>query len=419
MMNAQHYIKIVIFVFLLVPGISLHAQNMLESYLQEAANHNPELKSKFSEYMAALEKVPQVGTLPDPTIAFGYFILPVETRVGPQRARISASQMFPWFGTMGARKDVAAEVAKSKYELFEEAKSSLYFTVKSTWYTLYFTGKAIDITLHNIRLLQTFRELSLIKVRSGLASSVDVLRVDMEIADLENQLLLMKDNLTTQQITFNNLLNVEDQREVIVPDTLSEAGFNLSFDAMLDSIKSGNHQLLELEFMETSYLEQERAAKKMGAPGFKIGVDYIVVGKSSNPALSASESGRDAILFPTLGITLPLYRKKYKAMVREAVLMQEATAYKKVNKVNVLETTFANVQKEFKDAERRIPFYRKQYERAEKTMNILETDYATSGRNFEEILRVERQLLNYRLELEKARADKRAAIAFVDYLMGK
>lgn len=105
-------------------------------------------------------------------------------------------------------------------------------------------------------------------------------------------------------------------------------------------------------------------------------------------------------------------------MVREAVLMQEATEYKKVNKVNVLETTFANVQKEFNDAERRIPFYRKQYERAVKTMNILETDYATSGRNFEEILRVERQLLNYRLELEKARADKRAAIAFVGYLMG-
>ncbi|MBC8314552.1 MAG: TolC family protein [Bacteroidales bacterium] len=417
-MKAQHYIKIVLFTLLFVPGIFLRAQDMLNSYLQDAANHNPELKSRFSEYMASLEKIPQVGTLPDPTVAFGYFIMPVETRVGPQRARISASQMFPWFGTLGARKDVVAEEAKSKYEAFQEVKSKLFFTIKSAWYTIYFTEKAIDITLHNIRLLQTFRELSLIKVRSGLASSVDVLRVDMEIADLENQLLLLKDNLSTQQITFNNLLNVEDQREIVLPDTLSEAGFSLSFDVMLDSIRRGNHQLMELEFMSTSYMEQERAAKKMGAPGFKIGVDYIFVGKSSNPALSSSESGRDAILFPTIGITLPLYRNKYKAMVREAVLMQEATEYKKVNKVNVLETTFANVQKEFNDAERRIPFYRKQYERAVKTMNILETDYATSGRNFEEILRVERQLLNYRLELEKARADKRAAIAFVGYLMG-
>ncbi len=418
-MKVQHNIKIVLFTLLFVPGIFLRAQDMLDSYLQDAANHNPELKSRFSEYMASLEKIPQVGTLPDPTVAFGYFIMPVETRVGPQRARISASQMFPWFGTLGARKDVVAEVAKSKYEAFQEAKSKLFFTIKSAWYTIYFTEKAIDITLHNIRLLQTFRKLSLIKVRSGLASSVDVLRVDMEIADLENQLLLLKDNLNNQQVAFNNLLNVEEQREVTVPDTLSEAGFNMSFGMILDSIKRGNHQLLQLEFMEASYMEQERAARKMGAPGFKVGIDYIVVGKSSNPTLSSSESGRDAILFPTVGITLPLYRKKYNAMVREAVLMQEATEYKKVNQVNVLETTFAKTKKEFNDAERRIPFYQGQQELAVKTMNILETEYATSGKNFEEILRVERQLLKYRLQLEKARADKQAAIAFINYLMGQ
>ena len=418
-MKSQHYIKIVVFIFLLVSGISMRAQESLDSYLQEAAKHNPELKSKFSEYMASLEKIPQVGTLPDPTIAFGYFIMPIETRVGPQRAKIAASQMFPWFGTLGARKDVAAQVAKSTYEAFQQTKSKLFFTIKSTWYTLYFTGKAIDITQDNIRLLNTFRKLSLSKVRSGLASSVDVLRVEMEIADLENHLLLLKDNLLTQQIAFNNLLNVEGDREIIIPDTISEAGFNLSFETILDSIKRGNHQLLELDYLGTSFLEQERAAKKMGAPGFKVGIDYMFIGKSSNPALSSSESGRDAIVFPTIGITLPLYRKKYNAMVREAVLMQEATEYKKINLVNVLETTFAKTKKEFNDAERRIPFYRKQYELAKKTMNILETDYATTGRSFEEILRVERQLLKYRLELEKARADKQAAIAFVDYLMGK
>ncbi len=410
--------KIILSVFILLLGFALQAQDILDSYLGDAARNNPELKSRFNEYMATLEKVPQAGTLPDPTLAFGYFIMPVETRVGPQRARISASQMFPWFGTLGARKDVVVEVAKSKYEAFQETRSKLFFTIKSTWYTLYFTGKAIDITMDNIRLLNTFRKLSLVKVRSGLASSVDVLRVDMEIADLENQLLLLKDNLFTQQVTFNNLLNVEEQREIAIPDTLSEAGFNLSFDAMLDSIRRSNHQLLELEFMATSYMEQKRAAKKMGSPGFKIGIDYLFVGKSNNPALSSSESGRDAIIFPTVGITLPLYRKKYNAMVREAVLMQEATEYKKVNQVNVLETTFAKAKKEFNDAERRIPFFQRQHELALKTMNILETEYATSGRSFEEILRVEGQLLKYRLELEKARADKQAAISFIGYLMG-
>ena len=40
-------------------------------------------------------------------------------------------------------------------------------------------------------------------------------------------------------------------------------------------------------------------------------------------------------------------------------------------------------------------------------------------KNFEEILRMERKVLKFNLELEKARADKQAAISFINYLMGK
>jgi hypothetical protein len=49
----------------------------------------------------------------------------------------------------------------------------------------------------------------------------------------------------------------------------------------------------------------------------------------------------------------------------------------------------------------------------------LETEYATANKNFEEILRMERKVLQYHLALEKAVADKQATIAFIYYLMGK
>ena len=99
--------------------------DILNQYLTMAAENNPGLKSKFLEYQAALERVPQVGSLPDPQVSFGYFIQPVETRVGPQQARLSVMQMFPWFGTLGAQKNVAAQEAKVKYQVFEKSKSKL------------------------------------------------------------------------------------------------------------------------------------------------------------------------------------------------------------------------------------------------------------------------------------------------------
>jgi cobalt-zinc-cadmium efflux system outer membrane protein len=411
--------KFLLTVFVFLTGLIASGQNYLDRYLLEAAENNPGLKSAFNEYLATLEKVPQVGTLPDPQVTFGYYIQPVETRVGPQKARISASQMFPWFGTLGAKKDAASQMANSKYELLEEAKSRLFYDVKSTYYNLYFTQKAIEITLENITILNTFRKLALIKLEAGIVSSVDVLRVEMEITDLENQLALLKDNYVVMQTGFNNLLNVDEQRPVTIPDSLVNTDFDMTREAILDSIRNGNHRVLQMEFMEASYEKQQIVARKMGKPDLVLGLDYVVTGKSSNPIISPTESGKDAMIFPMVGISIPLYRQKYTSMVKETVFMQKSIENSRLDKINVLETTFEEANRDYKDAGRRLPLYYNQSGRAEKALNILQTSYETDGENFEEMLRMERQLLKYKLELEKARADKHAAIAFINYLIGK
>ncbi len=413
--------KTIYFYLFLLISISLNvsAQYELNKYLETAAKNNPGLQARFSEYMAALEKVPQVGALPDPTVAFGYFIQPVETRVGPQQSRINVSQMFPWFGTLNAKEDVATEMAKAKYEMFKETKSKLFYDVKSTWYNLYFTNRAIAITRENIDILNTFRKLALVKIESGKASAVDELRVEMEILDLENHLKLMLDRFNTQKITFNNLLNVDEQQQVFIPELLDKTELSLNREAVLDSIRLNNHQVLNLEFQEASFEYQQIAAKKMGRPSFNIGLDYIFIGESSNSALPANESGKDAVIFPMVGIKVPLYRKKYTSMVKEAVFMQEAVQNKKVDKINILESIYEKANTDYLDAGRRIDLHLKQLELAKKALSIIESEYATDGKNFEEILRMERQVLMHSLELEKSRTDLNASIAFINYLMGK
>ena len=411
--------KTIVTVIILAGSLLAHSQDMLESYLVEAALNNPGLKGKFNEYQATLEKITQAGALPDPQVNFGYFIQPVETRVGPQRARISASQMFPWFGTLGAKEDAATEMAKSKYEVFQEAKSRLFYDVKTTWYNLYFTKKATDITAENITILNTLRKLALVKVESGLASAADVLRVEMEIADMENHLAFLKDNYHTLQVSFNNLLNVNADRVVDIPDSLVNSDFDLSRKAALDSIISRNHNIMQSEYSEASYKKQEIVARKQGNPGLMLGLDYVLVGKGQGSMATVSGAGKDAVVFPMVGITIPLYRKKYTSMVKEASLMQEAAENSKLDKINLIETTFEKANRDYSDADRRILLYTEQSDKASKSLRIIQTAYETDGKNFEEVLRMEQQLLKYETELEKALADKNASLAFINYLMGK
>ena len=56
---------------------------------------------------------------------------------------------------------------------------------------------------------------------------------------------------------------------------------------------------------------------------------------------------------------------------------------------------------------------------ANQAMDILISEYAASNVNFEEVIRIDRKLLKYQLELEKARADQNTSVAFIDWLMGK
>lgn len=389
-------------------------QEDLNRYLEIAGKNNPGLQVKFNEYMAALEVVPQAKALPDPQIAFAYFVSPVETRMGPQQFKVSASQFFPWFGTLGAREDAAAESAKAKYEIFEETKSKLFNDVKADYYNLYFNQKSIDIIRENIELLQSIQKMATVKVEAGLASMVDEYRVQMEINDLENQLALLRDKQWTLEISFRNLLNTDKEQIIELPDSLWRTDFQLTKQMALDSIQSKNHQLLQLEFKQAALAYKKEAAKLEGRPDFKIGLDYIFIGEGEN-----NLSGKDAFVFPTVGITIPLYRNKYKAMVREVAYLETANIKAKESKADQLETLFENAWKDYQDANRRIRLNEEQLALARTSLRILESDYTTNHSNFEEIIRMERKMLNYSLALQKAITDKQAAIAFINYLMGK
>ncbi|MCF6181171.1 TolC family protein [Lutibacter sp.] len=409
--------NIILFSLLLLISTNTFSQASLENYLKIAAENNPELKATFSEYMAAMEKVPQVGALPDPQVAFGYFIEPVETRVGPQKWKFNLTQSFPWFGLLNAKENVATEMANANFEKFENSKSNLFFEVKTAFYNYYFIEKAIKITKQNMDILQVFKRLSLVKIESGKASIVDELRVELELNDLENQLALFKDTKNTIQTNFNNLLAREVSNSIIIPDTLWQD--KLPFDklTMLDEIYASNHQLKSIDHRLSAFVNQEVVAKKEGLPKFNIGLNYTVVDK--NPSSTAVDNGKDAFLFPSVGIKIPIFRKKYKALIKEAKLLQEAETYKKEDKKNVLSTIYSSSYKNFSDGDRRITLNQKQAQIAKKILDVLIISYSTDAKDFEEVLRIERQLLKYELAYQQALIDKNAAIAFMNYLIGK
>ncbi|MDX1617501.1 MAG: TolC family protein, partial [Balneolaceae bacterium] len=195
--------------------------SQLDRYLAEAAQNNPELKAAFSRYLASVEQVPQMNTLPDPELAFGYFINPIETRVGPQEARVGLTQMFPWFGTLKARGNAASQMAKARFEEFQEQRNRLFFEIKKNWYRLYETDEDIRILRENIDILNTFESLATRRYEGAQVSQVDVLRVQIEKEDAKIRLENLNDDLRVKRHAFNSLLNRSSEETVLTPDSLT------------------------------------------------------------------------------------------------------------------------------------------------------------------------------------------------------
>ncbi|MBK7342983.1 MAG: hypothetical protein IPJ06_07730 [Saprospiraceae bacterium] len=74
-----------------------------------------------------------MSQLPEPEVGLGLFVLPVETRLGPQWVRLSASQMFPWKGTLQARENVAIAMASVRYERIAASRLQLHDQIRKAY----------------------------------------------------------------------------------------------------------------------------------------------------------------------------------------------------------------------------------------------------------------------------------------------
>ncbi|MBS9523068.1 TolC family protein [Litoribacter ruber] len=460
----------------------------IEEYLIQAGENNPEVRANFQRYLANLERVPQVGSLPDPELSLGVFLQPMERLMGNQRADISIMQMFPWFGMLRTQKDEASLMANASYEQFRESKNQLFFEVKSTYYELHLLQKEIEITEDNLEILRTMERLALIRYRGGniggatssastavraAGSNVssprssgmsmgqagagssgaadrrdmggsgggmnemgggssggklsDVLRLQIQIRSMESQLETLADKKRPLMFRFNKLLGTESTAEIQLEQDLSPRILAFNGESFIDSVMQDNPMLKMLEAEAEVFSKQEQMAKLDGRPMIGVGANYMVFspraemgfpGGSGSMEYMPSGMGNNMIM-PMVTLSLPIYRKKYKAAQSEARYNREAIQYQKENAENELLVQLEETIREIRDSERKVLLLDEQVELTQQALDLMVTAYANEGSSFEELLSVQRELLDYRLELISAIVNQHTAYAMLDMLVAK
>jgi outer membrane protein TolC len=410
-MKTNRYILITV----LIAGTLISKAQSLDDYLMEAAENNPGLKASYLEFEAALQKSAQVKAIPDLALSFGYFVSPVETRVGPQKARISLVQMFPWFGTNGTKVDAMELSAQAKYQDFLDRKNELFYLVKKAYYPILELKEHIKLQEENLEILNTYKRLSTTSFSNGKGAMVDVIRVDIMIENANTEIQLLQDKLSPLQIAFNRMLNRPDSIQVVIVKSTPEAEiFNeqISVDSLI--VNNPKLQAIELNMQAASALEE--TANKQGLPTFGVGLDYVIVGERTD--VDVPDNGKN-VFMPMITMSLPLFRKKHNASVKEAQYTQSALAQRKLDLTNNLVSAYQNEAYNIQKALELLELYDVQIQKTNQAIELLYSAYSNSGNEFEEVLRMEQQLLKYNMSKSTAFKDYYIAEAKLDYLTAK
>ena len=282
-----------------------HAQS-LDSLLQLVVENNTQLKSIELEYQSVLQKKNQVIQLSNPQVGIGAPILRPETRLGPQIVLVSASQMFPWFGTLKSKEDVVVSMSKVKYEQISIMKLELFYQVKSAYYQLHFLNQKQATIEENIKIFESLESISLAKVESGQSILADVLRVQTKLQGLRQQLLMIENQKLVFESSINELTKQPSGTKIEITRELEKN--ILEYDlALFQNMIENNHPIIT----QINYkIEQSNNVlvvnENMNKPTIGLGLDYSLV--SPRTDANPLNNGRD-IFIPKVMVSIPIYRK--------------------------------------------------------------------------------------------------------------
>jgi len=385
--------------------------------LEEVLQRNPRLARLKAEAAAVEQRTPQVKALPDPTATLTWFVMPPQTRVGPQRAAINLMQRFPWFGTLKLDEQAALWDAVASGARLEAARIAVLAEARRDYHELQFL-KVENLVVEEDRVtLEHYAELALARYASGVGIDQAVIKIQAEITRTEARLLA----LGARRAAVVARLNALRDRPQSTPVVVSESGRRRPGELVPEELRiralDTRPEITAANAMVEAAASRVERKKKTYSPNVVVGLNYGYVSRRDDEAgrLNPPENNGQDILGLTGGISLPLWRSSLEAGVEEGVQSHLAAEEGR-------REVIAAIDGELGDLLHRIPLLTEQgelYDRvliiqATQSLRSAESAYASGTANALDLLDAERVLLQVRIAAERVRSDLDVAYARIE-----
>ena len=377
-------------------------EDSLAVYIAEAIRNNPGLRSEYQAYQAQIANAQGAGVLSDPQLSVGLFPQAMHHVNGKQLATITIMQMFPWFGTLKAGREQMEYKAQEAYQKFREKSLSTAFNVEKQWYSILATQEKVKAVKQKRALLNDIKKVAIYLYKNYTAGRdtkmSDQLRLDAEEERLKEQTESLETQLTLQKQQFNITLHRQPNAALSLPDSIplrQMPTFNWT------EIERNNPKLAQYSAIQKAFKSQEEQTRAKGMPMIGVGLQYMLNGKVDMPMMP-NMNGKDMVM-PMVSVTIPIYRKKITSAIHSAQLMERSAAYNYQSQLDALQSTYLSIEQRADDIKRKLKLYESEVSLLNRTLELMQKEYATGATSLTDILQTTRESIDY--DLLKAEAN--------------
>jgi outer membrane protein, heavy metal efflux system len=226
---------------LLGAGLAMHAEDTPlgpRELLNGLMQNNPEIQAARLRFEAATKRPSQAGTRPEPSVSYTNF------GVGHPFSRLNSefayrgfgvSQEIPFPGKLALASEEANREADSVRERYRSVVVEVTARLKVAYYEWLAVRKALELTRKHGDLLARFEEIARSRYTVGKGQQQDVLKAQLEVSTLEEQLVMLDEKRQRAEAEIASLLAAPGV-QLRPPAEMQPSTFSISLDELLKSI---------------------------------------------------------------------------------------------------------------------------------------------------------------------------------------
>ena len=390
----------------------------LASYVAYAMAESPELEASYERYRAAILAIAPRRRLPDPMISYGYFVRSVETRVGPQRHRLSIRQDFPWPGRLTSGADAQAALARARERELEALSLAVAKRVAADYWRLWLVRRSHQLLLEQEEVFETLTGSVETRIGIGNADLADLGQLDLRLERLRDHRGTHHLEHHAASVRLAAAIGAPPGTPTPIVDTPPEVALPAAEEEALLAAAIEHPRIAAYEHMVAASEERADAEAAAGLPMLSLGVDYIETGEATHMP-TPQDSGKDPIVV-SIGMTLPIWFGVYSDAADSARAEAAAFRAERESAEQRAATELAEALTAVSDTHRRIALHeRTLMPQAETVLGGTLGSYQTGRGSIADVLLAVRELLDIQLERERILAAHATAWAELEHVVGR